>query len=209
MAERLVAMEGAEFVQKVLSGEKDFSKINLEEGFDLCGYSGFEELQEYLRNSNLEENPINIEGSKFRYLDADGLYLPFVQAKGAKLKHSALMSANLERAELENVDLRYAKLVGANLTNSNLKGADLRLADLNLARLVGTVLTNANFEAADLEYTNMQSADVRNVEKLEWARFLNTVNFQFAKLTEKEKSIIRNALWAEESKKRRLFGGSG
>lgn len=209
MAAKLVAMQGAEFVQKILSGEKDFSRIDLEEGFDLCGYSGFDELQEYLKNSDLQRSPINIEGAKLRHLDADGLYLPYLRAGGANLKHSALMGANLESAQFEKADLRYVRLARANLRNSNLKDADLRLADLNLASLIGSVLTRTNFEAADVEYTNMQHADLKDVKHLQWARFLKTVNFQFADLTEKEKSVIRNALWAEEGKKRRLFGGSG
>ncbi len=209
MVEKLFAMEGTEFVQKILSGERDFSKIDLERGFDLCGYSGFQELQEYLRNSDLEKNPINLKGAKLRHLDADGLYLPFLQANGANLKHAALMGANLESSDFEKADLRYVRFARANLANSNLKGADLRLADLNLASLIRTVLTGTNFEAADLEYANMQHADLKDVKNLEWARFVKTVNYQFADLTEKEKSIIRNALWAEESKKRRLFGGSG
>lgn len=55
----------------------------------------------------------------------------------------------------------------------------------------------------------MKNADLKGIKNLQWARFLKTVNFQFAEITDKEKEIIRQALWAEESKKRRLFGGSG
>ncbi len=209
MATQLIFVKGKEFIKKILSGERDFSGIELEEGFDLCGDDSFDELQEYLKKCDFKENPINIEGSKLRRLDADGLYLPFVQAKGVNLKHAALMGANLESAQLEMSDLRYARLSGVKLTNANLRNADLRLADLNLAFLIGTSLTEANFEAADLEYTNMKNADLKGVKNLQWARFLKTVNFQFADITDKEKEIIRQALWAEESKKRRLFGGSG
>jgi len=209
MVTQLIFVEGKEFIKKILSGERDFSGIKLEEGFDLCGDDSFDELQEYLRKCNLKENPVNIEGSKLRRLDADGLYLPFVQARRVNLKHAALMGANLENAQLEMSDLRYARLSRVKLTNANLRNADLRLADLNLAFLIGTNLTEANFEAADLEYTNMKNANLKGVKNLQWARFLKTVNFQFADITNKEKEIIRQALWAEESKKRRLFGGSG
>ena len=209
MDRQLVFVKGNEFIKKILSGERDFSGIELEEGFDLCGDDSFDELQEYLKKCDLEKTPVNIEGSKLRRLDADGIYLPFVRAKGANLKHAALMGANLENAQLEMSDLRYARLSRVKLNNANLKNADLRLADLNLASLVKTILAGANFEAADLEYTNMQNADLKGVKNLQWARFLKTVNFQFAEITDKEKEIIRQALWAEESKKRRLFGGSG
>lgn len=209
MVTQLVFVKGKEFIKKVLSGERNFSGIELEEGFDLCGDDSFDELQEYLKKCNFKENPVNIEGSKLRHLDADGLYLPFVRAKGVNLKHAALMGANLENAQLEMSDLRYAKLSRVKLTGANLRNADLRLADLNLASLIKAILAGANFEAADLEYTNMKRADLKDVKNLQWARFLKTVNFQFADITNKEKEIIRQALWAEESKKRRLFGGSG
>ena len=209
MAKQLIFIKGDEFVKKILSGERDFSGIELEEGFDLCGREGFDELQRHLKASNLKEDPINIEGSKLRHLDADGLYFPFVRANGVNLKHAALMGANLENAQLEKSDLRYAKLCVAKLNNAELKNADLRLADLNLASLIGASLIGTDFEAVDLEYTNMKNADLKGVRNLQWARFLKTVNFQFADITDKEKEIIRQALWAEESKKRRLFGGSG
>jgi uncharacterized protein YjbI with pentapeptide repeats len=209
MTAQLMFVKGEEFIKKILSGERDFSKIELEEGFDLCGNEKFNELQEYLKKSDLISNPINVEGAKLRRLDADGIYLPFIRAKGVNLKHAALMGANFENAQLENANLRYAKLSRMKLTNANLRNADLKLADLDLASLVGATLTGADFEAADLEYANMQSADLKGVNNLQWARFLKTVNFQFTVITDKEKEIIRQALWAEESKKRKLFGGSG
>jgi len=209
MATQLIFVKGKEFIKKILSGERNFSGIELEEGFDLCGDEGFDELQEYLKKCDFKEGPINIEGSKLRHLDADGLYFPFVRARGVNLKHATLMGANLENAQFENADLRYTRLARVKLASANLKNADLRLADLNLAFLVGAILTEADFDAADLEFTNMKSADLKGVRNLQWARFLKTVNFQFADITDKEKEIIRQALWAEESKKRRLFGGSG
>ena len=129
MAIQLIFIEGKEFIKKILSGERDFSGIELKEGFDLCGDDSFDELQEYLKKSDLKRNPINIERSKLRRLDADGLYLPFVQAKGVNLKHAVLMGANLENAQLEMSDLRYARLSRVKLVSANLSNADLRLAD--------------------------------------------------------------------------------
>lgn len=209
MSGNLISIEGEEFVKKILSGERDFSNIELEEGFDLSGNEGFTELQNYLKQADLEKNPVRLEGAKLRHLDADGLYLPFLQAKGAILKHAALMGANLEDAQLEKSDLRYTKLARAKLTKTNLIDADLRLADLNLATLISADLTGADFEASGLEYTNMKGANLKGIKNLQWARFIKTANFQFAKISNIEKEIIRLALWAEAGKKRRLFGGSG
>jgi len=209
MAKKQIFMKGEEFVQKILSGERDFSNIELEQDFNLCGYEKFEEMQKHLKNTNLKENPVIIENSSFRRLDADKLYLPFLKANNASFKHAAFMEANLKGSQFENTNFRYARLAKANMMDSNLKNADLQLADLNLASLINTVLSEADFSGADLQYTNMQKADMKGIKNLGLARFVETTNFQFADLGEKEKSIIRRELWAQEGKKRRLFGGSG
>ena len=209
MAKKLTFMKGEEFVQKILSGERDFSNIELEQDFNLCGYEKFEEMQKHLKNTNLKENPVIIENSSFRRLDADKLYLPFLKANNASFKHAAFMEANLKGSQFENTNFRYARLAKANMMDSNLKNADLQLADLNLASLINTVLSEADFSGADLQFANMQKADIKGIKNLGLARFVETANFQFADLTEKEKSVIRQELWAQEGKKRRLFGGSG
>lgn len=209
MANELIFMKGPEFVQKVISGERDFSNIELEQDFDLSGYEGFDELQAYLRDADLEEKPLIVENSKFRQLDADGVYLPFLKANNANFKHGTFMGANFENAQFKNVDFRYAKLAQVNMRNSNLENSDLRQADLYLSSLISTVLTGVDFSGASLQYTNMQASDVKGIKNLGLARFVETTNFQFADLTEKEKSVIRRELWAQQGKKRRLFGGSG
>ena len=53
MEKKLTFMKGEEFVQKILSGERDFSNIKLEQDFNLCGYEKFEEMQKYLKDTNL------------------------------------------------------------------------------------------------------------------------------------------------------------
>jgi len=209
MEKKLTFMKGEEFVQKILSGERDFSNIELEHDFDLSGHEGFDDLQSYLKNANLEEKPIMVQNSKFRQLDADGIHLPFLKANSANFKHATFMGANFENAQFKNADLRYAKLAQANMKNSYLVNADLRQADLYLSSLIGTALTGVDLSGASLQYTNMQSADVKGIKNMGLARFVETANFQFADLTEKEKTIIRNELWAQQGKKRRLFGGSG
>jgi len=209
MEKKLMFMKGEEFVQKILSEERDFSNIELEQDFDLSGYEGFDELQTYLKGADLEANPLIVKNSKFRRLDADGIYLAFLKANNANFKHATFMGANFQNAQFKNADFRYAKLAQVNMKNSNLENADLRQADLYLSSLIGTTLTGVDLSGASLQYTNMEAADVKGIKNLGLARFVETTNFQFADLTEKEKSVIRRELWAQQGKKRRLFGGSG
>ncbi|WP_228058225.1 pentapeptide repeat-containing protein [Nostoc sp. LEGE 12447] len=76
-----------------------------------------------------------------------------------------LRGANLDKADLNGVDLSNAILIDAdldetNLSNANLSGADLTDADLGKANLTGANLSKANFTKADLEDANLTNANV-------------------------------------------------
>ena len=90
-------MGGREFISKILAGEKDFSGIRIEKGFDLHGYEIFEEMKRYLCGERLHINPIIIRDSEFRYIKAAGLYLPYTQGVGADFEGANLVNVrNLE-----------------------------------------------------------------------------------------------------------------
>src|SRR3989344_974552 len=119
MVTRLKDMGGREFISKILAGEKDFSGIRIEKGFDLHGYEIFEEMKRYLCGERLHINPIIIRDSEFRYIKAAGLYLPYTQGVGANFE-----GANLWRADLKGTNLGRADLGRANLVNvRNLEGS--------------------------------------------------------------------------------------
>jgi len=164
MAIQLKYMEGKEFVRQALSGERDFSKTRLEEGFDLSGYESFDELQKYLKNQNLKENPFAIDYSQLKGVKAIGIYLPYVRGWVADLKGAHLRGADLGGADLEGADLGRANLWGADL-----KGAHLGRADLG-------------------------GADLKAVKNLDEVLNLGEANFCRTRVSEKEKAIIESAL---------------
>jgi len=204
-----IRMSGQEFVQKLLEGEREFPGVVLEPYFNLSGNEQFAVLQEHLRTMDLENSPINLEGADLTGIDADGLHLPFVKANGACFKHAILMEVNLESSEFENANFRYARLPQANMKTCHFYNADLRQADLNLAELNRSLLTGANVAGANLLFANLQATDIKGIVNLQLARFVETANFQFVSLGEIEKNIIRTEMWAQQGKKRRLFGGAG
>ena len=59
MAAQLTSMKGEEFAGKILAGERDFSRIELEGYFDLAGYGRFNEMQNYLAGEKFEGTVIN------------------------------------------------------------------------------------------------------------------------------------------------------
>jgi uncharacterized protein YjbI with pentapeptide repeats len=209
MADRRVQMAGVEFLKKLLAGERDFSNLRLEPYFDLSGDESFPALQKYLRDGDLESAPVVLDGANLRGLDAEGLHLPFLRAAGASFRHATLMEANLRSSHLRSADFRFARLPQIDMTHCDLRDADMRQADLNLAHLNDAVLTGANLAGTTLLFANMQGATIQGVVNLGQARSVETANFQFVSLTEPEKAVIRTELWAQEGKKRRLFGGTG
>jgi len=209
MAQAQVLLRGEEFITKLLNGERDFSNIRLEPYFNLSGSDSFGILEEYLKKAQFEGSPVILDDADLRGLDADGLHLPYLQANRASFKQATMMEANLRSARFCNADFRYARLPQAVLDGADLQHADFRQADLNLARLSGAILTGADFAGTNLLFTDLRAASIRGIMNLEQARSVNTANFQFVSLGEKEKAIIRRELWAQEGKKRRLFGGTG
>ena len=209
MTENRVQMPGVEFIKKLLDGERDFSKVWLEPYFNLSGHENFPAIQNYLHDADLEKTPVILDGADLTGLDGDGLHLPFLKASSANFKHATLMEANLQSSRLRNANFRFAMLPQIDMTHCDLQDADLRHADLNLALLNNTVLTGTNVAGANLLFTNLQAANIKGIVNLAQARSVETVNFQFVSLAEREKGIIQMELWAQQGKKRRLFGGSG
>ena len=185
-----IQMNGPNFVNKLLGGERDFSKIQLPKGYDLAGYEGFSDLQRYLKEQDLRRNPVIIGDSSLVRLQAPGLYLPYVQGRGADLGGADLGGADLRRA-----DLRGADLWGADLRRAGLRGADLRRAGLGGADLGGAGLGGADLWGADL-----WGADLRGVGDLKTTLNLCDAIFRNTIVTEAEKQKIEAIL-----KERKLF----
>ena len=210
----LKQMSGEEFVREVLGGERDFSGIALEAGFDLSGYDGFNEMQAYLKEQNLSRNPVIITGSKFYRVKARDLYLPYAKGRKAVLREADLGGADLVGAVLERADLERAVLAGAFLPGADLKRADLERAVLAGAVLVGADLKRANLERAVLEGADLREAvlrgavlrgavlegavlrraDLRGVRKLEYSVNLGSASYGGTIVTPEEKSVIEKAL---------------
>ena len=137
-------MNGPNFVNKLLGGERDFSKIQLPKGYDLAGYEGFSDLQRYLKEQDLRRNPVIIGDSSLVRLQAPGLYLPYVQGRGA--------------------DLGGADLRGADLWGADLRGVGDLKTTLNLCDAIfrNTIVTEAEKQKIEAILKERKLFDVRN-----------------------------------------------
>jgi len=161
-------MKGEEFIKKVLAGERDFSRIKLEEDFDLSGHEGFAELLEYLHLKYSPTmiilcglSPIILNDSELKGIKAERLYLPYVCGKRVNLQGADLEGAYLGEANLVGANLREAYLQGATLVEANLEGATLEGASLKEAHLDGASLKEADLNGANLEKADLEKADLK------------------------------------------------
>ena len=159
----LKQMSSKEFIDKILNKERDFSSIKLYD-FNLSDHESFTELQSCLRQQNLKEEPVILNGSDLRYLRADGLYLPYVKARKARLLCAYLCNAELWNADFEEADLEEAELWKADLRCANLEKAILRDADLISANLWKARLGYARLIKADLRCAILREAELENAE---------------------------------------------
>ena len=194
MAENLTKVLGEEFIIKLLSGERDFSKISLEEAFDLRGHGAFQELKTYLETQDLKKTPINISNSQVRYVKARGLYLPFTVGRNANLRGANFENANFGNANFENANFGNANFKGANFKGACLVNADLWLANFRGANLESSNLENAYLKGTYLGNVNLESAKLKGVRNLTEASKLGKAHFLETRVTSKERKIIEDAL---------------
>lgn len=194
MAIERMAMKGEELINKILAGERNFSGIGLECGFNLIRYEGFTEMQNYLKRQDLYKNPIDITGSSLQNICATGLYVPYLAGVGADLRNADLSKAYLIHADLEGADLRNIKLWNAKLWRANLRNAKLIGADLGYANIGKANLENADLKDTDIRCAYFWETDLRNVRNLEQVVGLRFADFMKTIVTPKEEKIIKGAL---------------
>ena len=186
---KLKSMDGKDFVKKILEGERDFSRIKLENGFNL---EGFKDLQIYLHKADLQYYPIILDYAELINIQARRLELPFVSGKRINLPRANFWGANLRGANFWGANLEKANLEGTNLERANLERANLRGANLQEANLERANLQEADLQEVILEGANLEGANLRGVKNLEKTINLDKVNPYRAKVTEKERAIIDN-----------------
>lgn len=145
----------------------------------------------YLKGDSLSEKKLSPERGQLLILLAT---LNMDSSSFNSLKRQVSFSgADLEKADLNGIDLRGADLSQANLKEAELNGADLSQANLEGANLWGSNLRNVNLRQANLQNTdfgwaNVIGADLRKAD-------LNGASFVAAKLTKADLSRA-SVTWA-------------
>jgi uncharacterized protein YjbI with pentapeptide repeats len=142
MAIRWEKISGADFMDGILAGRRDFSEIELEEGADLSGHPRFQDMNaSLLRKANegaspgvtrgeLEKHPIILRQATLIGIKAKRLYLPYVDASCAYFRdcdfsNACFYEGDFYGAFLNNVNLRGARLTLAKFENAHFVNMDL------------------------------------------------------------------------------------
>jgi DNA-directed RNA polymerase subunit RPC12/RpoP len=106
----------------------------------------------------------SLKGEFFVKADLEGADLRDINLQGGSLRHANLHKADLSGAALQGVNLFEADLSGANLTRANLRRAEPRYANLEGANLRLADLRNAKMFAADLQGANLSGANLQGAD---------------------------------------------
>ena len=186
MEKNLIYISGKEFLRKLLPPyeERDFSKIKLEEKFNLSGDKRFNELQDYLRREHarglLKSNPISLREAQIKGLKANNIFLPHLDGYGA----------SLEFVDFSNAYLLRFSFLEACIADGNFNKADLSEARLNSVGMRRTVFNETDFDKADFNKSFFWECDFRNAENLEKVLNLRYAAFEKTKFNDKERKMI-------------------
>ena len=119
----------------------------------------------------------SLNGTKFRYAQAYGIFLVNAHLFRADLQGAFLSEGDLRNADLGQANLRFAILDRTNLQHANLdraqldgancSRADLRGANLSYTSMLGANLVDARLDGASLYGSNLENASLLrgNLEK--------------------------------------------
>ena len=130
-------------------------------------YPLYQEFTELIKNSNQTSFTINtLPQRELRISDRasliQGYALGRINFRHANLNHADLSQLNLANINLIEADLSYANLQGTNLTNAKLIAANLSHANLTNANLTKAKLIGADLTDANLTNTNLSRANLTN-----------------------------------------------
>lgn len=105
-----------------------------------------------------------ISQATFAGADLEGANLAELNLRGIDLAGANLRDAVLNHVDLRDSDLRGANLWGAQMKRANLTGVDMRRADVRWADMEEVTLRYALLDGADFSDALMREADMREVK---------------------------------------------
>jgi fluoroquinolone resistance protein len=205
---KLVVMRTPEFIRKVISGERDFSNLNLKLD-ELYNHKKFGDLVDYLNNQkNLMKNNLIFNNSYLWACKLCGLNLPGTEANNSTFEYAHFESTNLDSSKFKGSTFYYANFTEAILRLSNFSDSDISFAVFNGATVSYVDFSNSNllhavFKEADIRYTKFHNSDLRSVNfsnaKLCNTELAEAMNLEYSVAL--ENAFFRDTVVNEEQRK--------
>jgi uncharacterized protein YjbI with pentapeptide repeats len=209
MAETVTKISAADFVNRILAGERDFNSTKIEG--DFTSVSNYDEMNSFLAGlTDLRENPILLNNIDWSGVKAPGIYLLGAKMAGANFAGADLRDADMRRSDLTGANFKGANVsgatfIGARAMESDFDGATMLAADLYEANISKGKLTNCditngyllrlNLSGTDITGSKVTNAtfyrsDLRGIQGLDTVQDLGTCQFKHTMVTQREKDII-------------------
>lgn len=180
----MIEIKGDEFFKKILAGERDFTGIKLSD-LDLTQQRDrLNELNDYLKNRDLSNEPIILNEAELSFIKAGGLWLPYVKANRASFKGGDFSQCNFRCGEFPR----------ASFYRTNLQGANCEACDFYNAYFKEAILSQTRFGGARLRF-----ADLCGAKDLEKAVDLVYAHFERTNVTSTEQIIVMNQFKRKEN----------
>jgi len=195
-------MSGEEFVERVVFGQRYFPKITVLPGSNLRDSPYYRKMQQRLRHSDCERDPLVLDNAKLEKVYIGSLYAPFIQARNLSLRGAYISKAILAYGNLEGVDLSDAYIKGANFAGTNFLGGDFSRAVVHASNLGESVFSDARLRDVDLFENDFKAAnfegaifdDVRGLE--------TSLNLKNAEGLQEIKTSFPEGLWIMDAQAR-------
>ncbi len=201
-----IILEGREFIDKILQGERDFSYTCLTEFCLLPQVEGYAAAMGYLKSQSLQRSPLNLECAIWRQVDVSEIWMPWVFAPKIDLT-----STNISRSMLYggffpasvwhgtrawDSQCQYARfwsevepdektiITSSELHRINLDSADMRYIQMDSNNMENAVLTRAFFDYATL----------KNIAQFNTIQGLDSISLKSTYISRKEFNVLEPIL---------------
>jgi len=220
MTNKLKQITGKEFAKKVITGERDFSKISINDKYFIAPELE-KELCDYLKKQNWKESPLILDNSKIEKLIMHEVYLPYIQAKNAEFNFGSLELCDFNNSNFTNTQLYGNSIQHCNFNNSVFSGGsihsynylnrnDFKNCNFKNGRFIGNTM-NCVFDGSDFENLEgslkmMWEGSLMGIKNLEKSKF-NKVCCENVYIDDKNKEILLKIIERNSFRQNKLEKG--
>lgn len=149
MAKKIIEIKEKELIDRILSGEKDFTGISIKY-LDIRKNERYGELFQYMEENNSHYEPILFNNSilcnfNIYKIDLDCLQAENAQFHGCKFDFSSLVQSNFSNSRLYDVSFSNSYMPHSDFSGSYIRNVDFSNANLSQSEFYNAIIESAQF----------------------------------------------------------------